>query len=353
MSNRKAAGAMQQEHRAAITRGLIHPNDPWPTVQREAIPNIKDFAPRFLAQHFRKSGTKRFYSVQVERLLSYPALASASMDDPKITEIVSRYVAWRRSGESPDAVSTVRNDLTTLVRMFRCAMNWGVPIERLPKIEKPTGVVSRDRVLTYEEEMLYLAAAKGTHRDLSILNIETGVRPDSELFTLRWTDVDLNSREGAPFGVIHIRDRENDGSGLKTDASARTVPLMSDRSRQVLLARRKAHTTTSPFVFPGHGASGHIENQHSQHRRVIKRIGITHFPPYTFRHTFASRCAHGGMDRFTLARLMGHSSTKMVEQYYVHVTESHMAHGVEKAQSFHAQQLAEIAEKVNANKAGA
>ena len=36
------------------------------------------------------------------------------------------------------------------------------------------------------------------------------------------------------------------------------------------------------------------------------------------------------MDRFSLARLMGHSSPRVTERYYIHVTESHVATGFER-----------------------
>lgn len=36
------------------------------------------------------------------------------------------------------------------------------------------------------------------------------------------------------------------------------------------------------------------------------------------------------MDKFALARLMGHSSPAVTEKYYVHVTTEHVATGFEK-----------------------
>jgi len=34
------------------------------------------------------------------------------------------------------------------------------------------------------------------------------------------------------------------------------------------------------------------------------------------------------MDKFTLARLMGHSSPRVAERYYIHVTEPHVTAGL-------------------------
>jgi integrase len=40
------------------------------------------------------------------------------------------------------------------------------------------------------------------------------------------------------------------------------------------------------------------------------------------------------MDKFTLARLMGHSSPRVAERYYIHVTEPHVMTGFERFVSY-------------------
>ena len=44
---------------------------------------------------------------------------------------------------------------------------------------------------------------------------------------------------------------------------------------------------------------------------------------YCWRHTCGTRWAEAGMDKYTVARLMGHSSPRVAERYYIHVTEPH------------------------------
>jgi integrase len=70
-------------------------------------------------------------------------------------------------------------------------------------------------------------------------------------------------------------------------------------------------------------------------------MGVTPdpFEFYCWRHTFGTRCAESGMDKFTLARLMGHSSPRVAERYYVHVTESHVTAGFERFLEYHAKKF--------------
>jgi integrase len=45
------------------------------------------------------------------------------------------------------------------------------------------------------------------------------------------------------------------------------------------------------------------------------------------------------MDRHTLAKLMGHSSPRITEKYYIHVTEPHISSGFERFMAYQAKRL--------------
>jgi hypothetical protein len=53
------------------------------------------------------------------------------------------------------------------------------------------------------------------------------------------------------------------------------------------------------------------------------------------------RSAQSGMDRFTLVRLMGHSSPGVAARYYVHVTETHVTAGFGKFVEYQTRNVAE------------
>jgi integrase len=48
------------------------------------------------------------------------------------------------------------------------------------------------------------------------------------------------------------------------------------------------------------------------------------------------------MDRHTLAKLMGHSSPRITEKYYIHVTEPHISAGFERFMAYQTRRLASI-----------
>ena len=334
--NRKDAGEVEREHRRALSLGQIHSNDPWPKPAASAPPEFRAFAKGFLqyAKTHTKQGTFTFYDVALNRLLTFAAIADAPLD--VITgETVSRY-ARHRQEVAENSVVTVNGDLRTLRRVLHLAEEWG-KLDRAPAIHELPQPQGRDRVVSFAEEAHYLAKASENLRDAAILAVDTGLRPNSELFPIQWADVDLAESSECPHGVLHVRQGN-------TNSAQRSLPL-TPRAADVLERRKLAaegKPKTSPFVFPGAGKFGHIVSMQHPHDSAIKEAGLATFEFYCWRHTFGTRAAQSGMQTcFTLARLMGHSSPSVAARYYIHVTETHVAAGFGKFVEYQTRNVAE------------
>ena len=103
--------------------------------QRALRPIFRAFAKEFLqyAKTHTKPGTHTFYSVCLDRLLTFAAIADAPLN--AITgEMVSRYARHRQ--EVPEnSVVTVNGDLRTLRRVLHLAVEWG-KLDRAPAIHE-------------------------------------------------------------------------------------------------------------------------------------------------------------------------------------------------------------------------
>jgi len=77
----------------------------------------------------------------------------------------------------------------------------------------------------------------------------------------------------------------------------------------------------------GDARSGHVVTIQGSHERAAKKSGVD---PSEFL-LLASHLRHAmgglGMDKYTVARLMAHSSPRVLERYYIHITESHVVIG--------------------------
>lgn len=338
--NRNTARDVENEHRRALRLGEVHhPTDPWPKLTTSAPPIFRAFAKEALqyAKTHTKPGSHKFYRVGIDRLLTFAAIADAPLD--AITgELVSRY-ARHRQEVAGNSVVTVNGDLRTLRRVLHLAEEWG----RLPRacavheLPQPQG---RDRVVSFTEEARYLAKASRNLRDAAILAVDTGLRPNSELFPLRWADVDLTARPESAFGAIHVRQ----GKSVNAQRSIPLTPRAADalkRRKQEAEVKAKVNSKRSEFVFPGAGNSGHLGSLQHPHDAAITDAKLEPFEFYRWRHTFGTRAAQSGMDRFSLARLMGHSSPNVTARYYIHVTETHVAAGFGKFVEYQTRNVAE------------
>ena len=54
-------------------------------------------------------------------------------------------------------------------------------------------------------------------------------------------------------------------------------------------------------------------------RRLKEKLGLPELCSYTLRHSFATRMLQAGVDSHIVAKLMGHTSTRMLEQRYSHI----------------------------------
>lgn len=333
--NKQDAKDVEDEHRRALRLGEIHPRDPWPKPTVSAPPIFRAFAKEFLqyAKTHTKPGTHTFYDGCLERLLAFAAIADAPLN--AITgDLASKY-ARHRQEVAENSIVTVNGDLRTLRRILKVAAEWGKLAHALAvhELPQPKG---RDRVLSFKEEALYLAKASENLRDATILAVDTGMRPNSELFPLLWADVELTARPESPHGVIHVRQG-------KTANARRSLPL-TPRAAEALQGRKRAaepKPKKSAFVFPGAGNAGHIISFQHPHEKAVKDAELEPFEFYCRRHTFGTRAAQSGMDRFSLARLMGHSSPAVAARYYVHVTETHVAAGFGKFVEYQTHNIAE------------
>jgi integrase len=321
-SLKREAKDLEHEHRKALRRGEVHPRDPWPPAARPQAPTLKDFSKEFLefARQHTKSDTVVFYESCLNRSLVYRPLSEVPMSD--VTGgLITKYISFRQRMPSGNSIDTLNGEMRTLRRAFRLAEEWGL-IPKAPKIHELPGNVIRERVISFEEEARYLSAASPNLQDIATLSADTGLRPDSELFPLQWANVRLGPSPEGPDGYLWVQFG-------KTGAARRCVPL-TPRGRAILERRRRSAKVASWYVFPGKGRTGHIVTVQKMHARALKNGKIEPFEFYCWRHTCGTRWAEAGLDRYTIARLMGHSSPSVAEKYYIRVTEPHVAGGFER-----------------------
>jgi integrase len=312
-TNKRVAEQIEAAHKTALAKGEVG------IVEKQAVPSLGEFSERFMqfvsVRCAEKPRTVEFYREKLKRLLEYPALANATLDN--IDEaLIEDYVQERRKRVAP---ATVNRQLATLRRALRLAHEWKV-IDRLPKIRLLQGERTREFVLSREQEPAYLKAATEPLKDLALLMLDTALR-DGEALALKWPDVHMKPAPTAKFGYLQVQ------KGKSTKAR-RTLSLTA-RVRSMLEARFK--TSSTEFVFAGKaGKPILVTSLDHQHAKVRKRLKLPEdFVVHSLRHTMLTRIGLLGVDAFTIMRIAGHSSIT-ISQRYVHPSPESVERAFEK-----------------------
>lgn len=180
----------------------------------------------------------------------------------------------------------------------------GVKLFNEDKYRKPP------RVLSFAEEQKILMCCDLRLRTIVIMLLDTGMRVGIEALRLKWADIDFEA------AIITITQS-------KTSAGLRAVP-MTPIVKSALLEWRVATSGISEYVYfnPQH-PSMHIRSVKTAWHNSLKLAGLTRFPIYQCRHTFATRLAASGVSDTIIDQLLGHSRRDVLRFYTARVLEYH------------------------------
>jgi integrase len=344
VSNKRIAEQIESARKVELAKGEVGFRD------RKPVPTLAtfieaDFLPFVRTSKKAKPNTIRFYENSATNLKGFSKLASLRLDQIK-QEDVAAFVAYRQIKDLE--ISTINRDLATLRRIFNVAQDWGKLTTIPPRIRLVSGENHRERVLSPDEEKLYMDAAtnlgvraseayktalggiraivRGEQpkqrdafllRDVVTVLIDCGLRPE-ECFRLKWLD---SLRDGA----IEIHIGKGRGSRRRIPASQRVLSMLEMRRS----------SNDSEWIFPAATKSGHVESStlKKQHATALKLSGVTPFVLYTLRHTCITRWAKH-MDPFTLHVLAGHTDMNTTKRY-VHPSDADIREAMEKVQAGH------------------
>ena len=223
------------------------------------------------------------------------------------------------------AASTVVRYMAALSHVLNTAVKeWGwLDKSPMSSVRKPKVDNGRARFLSEDECKRLLDAARRGDNDklytIVLLALSTGMRY-SEILTLRWRDVVLDSAEGMSLIVL---DKTKNGQ-------KRGIPLMGDaleEVRELKKAVSKGETESSvasTLVFPSKRKPLRPMHIRKVWIASLKDAGIEGFRFHDLRHTAASYLAMSGASLRDIAEILGHKDLQMVGRYS-HLTKTHLA----------------------------
>jgi integrase len=189
----------------------------------------------------------------------------------------------------------------------------------------PKGEEDHKRSLT-QGEIKNLLKASHTHRlwIAPILLLCTGMRR-SEMLALTWNDIDLVKGE-INVDKAFVKTPKGNNNVLKETKTKKSKRVIAIDSNLVSLLKdyKEIHGYSRKYVV------GQLRSDAMIAPRVFDRTlkqwcesaQIEKISSHCFRHTYATMAYDCKQQTLTIARQLGHSTTRMVEQVYIHQTTS-------------------------------
>lgn len=267
-----------------------------------------------------RAQTHRAYESHI-RVHLVPALGSRRLADLAATDVGALMDRMIRAGASPQTAQHVRS---TLRAALSDALKQGLVVRNAASL------AAAPRVRQYEAAFLdsdqaaaFLAACQGHPLgDLFTVLLGMGLRR-SEALGLQWGDVD------AAAGTLTVRrsTQIQPGGGLvmeetKSKASRRTLRMPAFVA-EAIERRRPAGGITSRsapvFTMPGGGPV--FPNYATRALPgLLAAAGLPRIRLHDLRHSTATLLLERGISSMEVATLLGHSTTKLTDDRYGHLT---------------------------------
>jgi len=166
------------------------------------------------------------------------------------------------------------------------------------------------------------AARPGKHKIVTAEKPRTRFIDESEMprfIEQLWKEVNLDLRDFVALGLL-TGARKSDILGAKwsqISGNVWAIPNTKEPSQPyiarlkpelvALLAERKKRTGSSPWLFPGDSASGHVGDLPKSFNSFLKRAGISGVTKHDLRRTFGSWLAKQNASPIVIGRALGHA----------------------------------------------
>ena len=299
---------VEQARNAALTALAAFANHENPAEVRRASKVEPTFAELFKEYGERHGAKKKSWatdqSMYANHLQSLGALKITAIKREAISRILSN---MEKAGLAGSSINGARALVSSI---YGRAIEWGYATANPVIGIKTRKTVKRDRFLQAGELPRFFESlaieSNVTLRDYILLALLTGARR-ANLLAMRWSDTNLDE------SVWRIADTKN--------GTPQNVTL-SPEAVTILLARKEVADKKAVFVFPGVGASGHMEEPKKGVIRVMERAGIPYgrktengVTLHDLRRTLGSWQAKTGASMAIIGKSLNHQSQQTTAIY--------------------------------------
>lgn len=244
-------------------------------------------------EHKREGSSESTIQVYQQKLKNFRRLLGDDTKLDKLTaEVIDHYIKTRRTEGVTD--HTISKELTCVWQMLKLAKRarcFPYDLDELKPVGFKIGYEPRERSLTQVEVTALLTELSFGRAAFVCVTVGLGLR-FSEAARLLPGDVNLEK------GTVRVR-------GTKTAGARRRIPILSIFRPLVQMAL--------PYLPLADVVKNNLRRELL---KACKRAGIAPATANDFRRSCCTLMYEGGVDRDVARRILGHSSTAMVDKVY-------------------------------------
>jgi integrase len=275
--------------------------------QRQS-PSISDLCDRYMDEH-SKVHKKKSASLEQFYIRKHvkPMLGTLKTISVTKADIAKFHISLKSTPTQANRI------LQTLSKMFNLAETWGLrpahsnPVRGIKKYKEE----SRERFLTLEE----IQSLSNVLDDLEIADKEKKQEKKVIYFInlirlLMLTGARLSEIQYAKWEWVNLK---NATLNLPDSKTGKKIIHLSPASIQILKNTPKIEG--NPYIIVGHIEGEALNAVQRPWQRVRKLANLEDVRIHDLRHTFASLCVGRGFSLQMVAKLLGHTDTRMSERY--------------------------------------
>jgi integrase len=251
----------------------------------------------------RLKGASTRYIHDLLNLLNHrigPRFKDRTVESIQYEEIIKVFnELWPNPDNNPSRHATRQRYLTYLKAIFRFGIEHDHTTNNPLRKWKKSKEKKRRFYLTVEDLQKIIESAEHHLYWALIVEWNLGTRPGtSELFALKWSDIDFEN------GKVNVY-----GSKTKED---RSIPI-SEEFAKMLRAKKQDAKTDYIIEYKGRP----IKKLRRSFQTACKKASIEYpVRMYDIRHLFASTMLKGGADLAAVSKLLGHASINQTQEAY-------------------------------------
>lgn len=322
--------------------------------RKEKGPLFQNYADKWLENIQKIKLKPSTYDVKYRTYKNYvrPNLGKKRIENITYDDVQSLIVMLNNMNYSYSIIKKAFDFVNECLRNYRVANRLSYnPCEGIELPKKKEKDISEHRFFSADERKLIeneasRKYANGTpvyeHGDIILFLMYSGLRY-AEFAALTWKDIDFEEKtisitKSSVYTCVDGKNQFVNQTNTKTKSGMRIIPLTKKAEKALINMKKKNGSQSDYLITTKRQKQITPGNLNKTLHRILHNANILEESKscgvHTLRHTFATMLFENGCQTKVVSELLGHSSTKITENIYIHIIQKQKVKAIDGIDKF-------------------